>query len=108
MAESPSEQHPALERSSFRTREVRTGLSAKARLRRGRFHIALGVFAMAFFPTVALIEPTGDRFTWIAGTIVMVLVGMQQISRGIDELKLAKRRGDYEQSQRLIDEKVFD
>ena len=97
-----------LERSSFRTREIRTGLSAKARRQRSRFHIAIGVIAIAFFPTVALIDPTGNRFTWIAGAIVMVLVGMQQISRGIDELKLAKRRKAYEESQRLIDEKVFD
>lgn len=85
MSEAPSTHQP-LERSSYRTREIRTGLSARGRYRRGWFHIVLGAAILAFFPALTLLGPTRSRFMWIAGAIVMVLVGMQQISRGIDEL----------------------
>lgn len=99
---------PPLERSRYQLREIRGGLSARGRFRRGWFHIGLGVFLFSYFPIVALLGGVSDRWTLIAGSIVMILVGMQQASRGIDELKLARRRREYERSKAVLDDGVFD
>ncbi len=108
VAKRPSADSRVPDRTTYLVREIQGTRTAKQRFRQGRCHLFLGIALMAWFPLLVLSGEMHGAFPAIGGSVLMFLIGLQQLLKGQDELKLAKRRAQYERCEALVDGKVFD